>query len=60
MNLIQERSVPSSPSVSVRVRVGPISRPNATAASADKPELAGGGTAFATFKATGTRLVPLA
>lgn len=43
----------------VRVRVGPITA-EVTAASADKLELARGGTAFATFKATGTRLVPLA
>ena len=31
-----------------------------TASSADQLELARGGTAFAAFKATGTRLVPLA
>ncbi len=31
-----------------------------TAASADKLDLARGGTAFGTFKATGTRLVPFA
>jgi ABC-type sulfate/molybdate transport systems ATPase subunit len=43
----------------VRVRVGPITA-EVTAASADKLELARGGTAFATFKATGTRLIPLA
>jgi molybdate transport system ATP-binding protein len=43
----------------VRVRVGPITA-EVTASSADKLELARGGTAFATFKATGTRLVPLA
>jgi ABC-type sulfate/molybdate transport systems ATPase subunit len=43
----------------VRVRVGPITA-EVTAASADKLELARGGIAFATFKATGTRLVPLA
>jgi molybdate transport system ATP-binding protein len=43
----------------VRVRVGPITA-EVTAASASKLELAPGGTAFATFKATGTRLVPLA
>jgi molybdate transport system ATP-binding protein len=42
----------------VRVRVGPITA-EVTASSADKLELARGGTAFATFKATGTRLVPL-
>jgi len=43
----------------VRVRVGPITA-EVTAASASKLGLAPGGTAFATFKATGTRLVPLA
>ncbi len=43
----------------VRVRVGPITA-EVTASSADRLELARGGTAFATFKATGTRLVPLA
>ena len=43
----------------VRVRVGPITA-EVTASSADKLELARGGIAFATFKATGTRLVPLA
>ena len=43
----------------VRVRIGPITA-EVTASSADKLELARGGTAFATFKATGTRLVPLA
>jgi molybdate transport system ATP-binding protein len=43
----------------VRVRVGPITA-EVTAASADKLELARGGIAFATFKATGTRLIPLA
>jgi molybdate transport system ATP-binding protein len=42
----------------VRVRVGPITA-DVTSSSADKLELARGGTAFATFKATGTRLVPL-
>ena len=42
----------------VRVRVGPITA-EVTAASAAKLELARGGTAVATFKATGTRLVPL-
>jgi ABC-type sulfate/molybdate transport systems ATPase subunit len=42
-----------------RVRVGPITA-EVTASSADKLELARGGTAFATFKATGTRLIPLA
>ena len=43
----------------VRVRVGPITA-EVTTASAAKLELARGGTAVATFKATGTRLVPLA
>jgi molybdate transport system ATP-binding protein len=43
----------------VRVRVGPITA-EVTASSADKLELARGGTAFATFNATGTRLVPFA
>jgi molybdate transport system ATP-binding protein len=42
-----------------RVRVGPITA-EVTASSAEKLELARGGTAFATFKATGTRLIPLA
>ncbi|HEY6067241.1 MAG TPA: ABC transporter ATP-binding protein [Gaiellaceae bacterium] len=41
----------------VRVRVGPITA-EVTALSAEKLELARGGTVFATFKATGTRLVP--
>jgi molybdopterin-binding protein len=60
MNLIQGeiRSVVNV-SNRVRVRVGPITA-EVTAASAEKLELARGGTAFATFKATGTRLVPLA
>ncbi len=42
----------------VRVRVGPITA-EVTAASASNLDLARGGIAFATFKATGTRLVPL-
>jgi molybdate transport system ATP-binding protein len=42
----------------VRVRVGPVTA-EITAASAERLELADGGIAFATFKATGTRLVPL-
>jgi molybdate transport system ATP-binding protein len=42
----------------VRVRVGPVTA-EVTAASADRLELAAGGIAYATFKATGTRLVPL-
>jgi ABC-type Fe3+/spermidine/putrescine transport system ATPase subunit len=43
----------------VRVQVGPITA-EVTAASADRLELARGGRAFATFKATGTRLLPIA
>jgi molybdate transport system ATP-binding protein len=60
MNLIQGeiRSVVNVGN-RVRVRVGPITA-EVTAASAEKLELARGGTAFATFKATGTRIVPLA
>ena len=42
----------------VRVRVGPLTA-EVTAASAERLELALGGVAYATFKATGTRLVPL-
>jgi molybdate transport system ATP-binding protein len=42
----------------VRVRVGPVTA-EVTAASATRLELAEGGVAYATFKATGTRLVPL-
>jgi molybdate transport system ATP-binding protein len=42
----------------VRVRVGPVTA-EVTAASAVRLELARGGVAYATFKATGTRLVPL-
>jgi molybdate transport system ATP-binding protein len=42
----------------VRVRVGPVTA-EVTAASAERLELADGGIAYATFKATGTRLVPL-
>jgi molybdate transport system ATP-binding protein len=42
----------------VRVRVGPVTA-EVTAASAARLELAQGGVAYATFKATGTRLVPL-
>ncbi|HEX6663908.1 MAG TPA: ABC transporter ATP-binding protein [Gaiellaceae bacterium] len=59
MNLIQGeiRSV-AAVGNRVRVRVGPITA-EVTALSAEKLELARGGTAFATFKATGTRLVPL-
>jgi molybdate transport system ATP-binding protein len=59
MNLIQGeiRSVVSVGN-RVRVRVGSITA-EVTASSAEKLELARGGTAFATFKATGTRLVPL-
>jgi molybdate transport system ATP-binding protein len=43
----------------VRVRIGPLTA-EVTAASAEKLELSRGGTAYASFKATGTRLVPLA
>ena len=42
----------------VRVRIGPLTA-EVTAASAEKLELVRGGTAFVSFKATGTRLVPL-
>jgi molybdate transport system ATP-binding protein len=42
----------------VRVRVGPITA-EITAASAERLELARGGPALVSFKATGTRLVPL-
>jgi molybdate transport system ATP-binding protein len=42
----------------VRVRVGPLTA-EITAASAERLELARGGTAFVSFKATGTRLLPL-
>jgi molybdate transport system ATP-binding protein len=42
----------------VRVRIGPITA-EVTASSADKLDLVHGGTAFATFKATGTRLTSL-
>ena len=42
----------------VRVRIGPVTA-EVTVASADRLELARGGIAYATFKATGTRLVPL-
>jgi molybdate transport system ATP-binding protein len=42
----------------VRVRVGPVTA-EVTASSAERLGLAAGGLAFATFKATGTRLVPL-
>jgi molybdate transport system ATP-binding protein len=42
----------------VRVRIGPITA-EVTPASSDRLELAKGGIAYATFKATGTRLVPL-
>jgi len=43
----------------VRVRIGPLIA-EVTAASAEKLELERGGWAYASFKATGTRLVPLA
>jgi molybdate transport system ATP-binding protein len=42
----------------VRVRIGPVTA-EVTAPSAERLELARGGVAYATFKATGTRLVPL-
>jgi len=42
----------------VRVRVGPVTA-EVTATSAERLELDRGGVAYATFKATGTRLVPL-
>ncbi|MGD0714545.1 MAG: ABC transporter ATP-binding protein [Gaiellaceae bacterium] len=42
----------------VRVRIGPLTA-EVTAASAGRLELARGGVAYATFKATGTRLVAL-
>ncbi|HKI93138.1 MAG TPA: TOBE domain-containing protein, partial [Gaiellaceae bacterium] len=42
----------------VRVRIGPVTA-EVTAASAARLELQRGGTAYAAFKATGTRLVPL-
>ncbi len=42
----------------VRVRIGPITA-EVTSSSAERLELARGGVAYATFKATGTRLVPL-
>jgi molybdenum ABC transporter ATP-binding protein len=42
----------------VRVRIGPVTA-EITAASSERLQLAGGGIAYATFKATGTKLVPL-
>ena len=42
----------------VRVRVGPVTA-EVTSSSAERLDLARGGVAYATFKATGTRLVPL-
>ena len=42
----------------VRVRVGPVTA-EVTAASAERLELVQGGVAVASFKATGTRLLPL-
>ena len=42
----------------VRVRIGPVTA-EITASSAERLELERGGIAYATFKATGTRLVPL-
>jgi len=60
MNLIRGeiRSV-SEVGNRVRVRIGPVTA-EVTASSAAKLELARGGTAYASFKATGTRLVPFA
>jgi ABC-type sulfate/molybdate transport systems ATPase subunit len=43
----------------VRVRIGPVTA-EITASSSDRLDLASGGVAYATFKATGTRLVALA
>jgi ABC-type sulfate/molybdate transport systems ATPase subunit len=43
----------------VRVRIGPVTA-EVTVASAERLGLARGGVAYASFKATGTRLVPLA
>ncbi|HSX21460.1 MAG TPA: ABC transporter ATP-binding protein [Gaiellaceae bacterium] len=42
----------------VRVRIGPVTA-EVTSSSAARLELVRGGVAYATFKATGTRLVPL-
>jgi molybdopterin-binding protein len=42
----------------VRVRVGPLTA-EVTSASAERLRLSSGGAVYATFKATGTRLVPL-
>jgi molybdate transport system ATP-binding protein len=42
----------------VRVRIGPLTA-EVTASSAERLELTRGGRAYASFKATGTRLVPL-
>ena len=42
----------------VRVRIGPVTA-EVTAQSVERLELARGGVAYASFKATGTRLVPL-
>ena len=42
----------------VRVRIGPVTA-EVTASSAGRLDLQSGGIAYATFKATGTRLVPL-
>ena len=42
----------------VRVRIGPLTA-EVTERSAVRLELARGGTALASFKATGTKLVPL-
>jgi molybdopterin-binding protein len=42
----------------VRVRIGPVTA-EITASSSERLELEVGGVAYATFKATGTKLVPL-
>src|SRR5438067_9801067 len=42
----------------IRVRIGPVTA-EVTTSSADRLELERGGIAYASFKATGTRLVPL-
>jgi ABC-type sulfate/molybdate transport systems ATPase subunit len=60
LNLIRgEIASVSSVGNRVRVRVGPLTA-EVTAASAERLQLARGGVAIASFKATGTRLVPLA
>jgi molybdopterin-binding protein len=60
MNLIRgEIASVSQVGNRVRVRVGPLTA-EVTPASVERLGLARGGTAYASFKATGTRLVPLA